>query len=231
MLVAASVCPHPPLLVPEVSVVAPAWLVSLREECEASVRGLADSGADEIVVVGTGDPSESLPTMAGGTLRPYGVDIGAGGDDQVLPLSLTIGAWLLDRAEWRGPRCYVSVAAEQSPTEVAALGTHLPQRNARVAILVMGDGSAKRSIDAPGYLDPRAESFDAAVVTALEQLDVDRLLAIDRALSAELWVAGAPAWQCFAGAAAVAGAARTATVRYDDAPRGVGYFVVDWTFG
>ncbi len=50
-------------------------------------------------------------------------------------------------------------------------------------------------------------------------------------LGRELWVAGRPAWQVLAGAGRAAydaGRVVQATVRYDDAPYGVGYAVVDW---
>ena len=65
------------------------------------------------------------------------------------------------------------------------------------------------------------------MLTGLAAADADALLSMDRRVAEELWVAGLPAWQ------ALAGAVRQdnrplAKVRYDAAPRGVGYFVVDW---
>ena len=54
------------------------------------------------------------------------------------------------------------IAADAAPDECAAAR---PRRLAappdRVALLVMGDGSACRGPKAPGYDDPRAEAFDA----------------------------------------------------------------------
>ena len=38
-----------------------------------------------------------------------------------------------------------------------------------VAAVLLGEGSARRTLKAPGYLDPRAEPFDAAVADALRQ--------------------------------------------------------------
>ncbi len=93
-------------------------------------------------------------------------------------------------------------------------------------MLVLGDGSAKRSLTAPGYLDDRAARFDASVGAALAAADVDSLLDIDVTLADELWVAGRPAWQVLAGAGR---AVRRHTDRlsgslnYDEAPFGVGY--------
>jgi hypothetical protein len=97
----------------------------------------------------------------------------------------------------------------------------------------MGDGSAKRSPTSPGYVDDRAGSYDHGVVSALEKADLDALLALTPELARDLWVAGRPAWQVLAGAtrSAYPAGVRVATrVRYDDAPYGVGYWVVDWTF-
>jgi hypothetical protein len=228
MLVAASVCPHPPLLVPQVSVTEPGWLADLRRECLASVRRMIDVRPEVVAVVGTADATVESQATSGGSLRRYGVDARSGGSDVVLPLALTIGAWLLDEAGWTGPRTYLSLAADATSDECARRGAALGSPDRRIGLLVMGDGSAKRSTTAPGYYDPRAEGFDRAVVGALSSKDVVQLAAIDPDLADELWVAGRPAWQCLAGAASTATGDLLASARYDDAPRGVGYFVVDW---
>lgn len=93
-------------------------------------------------------------------------------------------------------------------------------------LLVVGDGSARRSEKAPGYLDERAAGFDAAVADALRSGEPARLAALDDALGRELLAAGVPAWH--EAAARLAGTYR-AELRYDDAPFGVGYFVAVWT--
>jgi hypothetical protein len=89
----------------------------------------------------------------------------------------------------------------------------------------MGDGSARRSIKAPGYVDDRAGGFDAAVAAALAE-GPEAVAALDGALAGELLAAGWPAWQVLAGAAA--GSAWDTAVSYDDAPYGVGYVVARW---
>jgi aromatic ring-opening dioxygenase LigB subunit len=96
----------------------------------------------------------------------------------------------------------------------------------RVGMLVMGDGSACRSTEGPGYLDPRAEPFDAEVVEALRAGDPAGLLAIDPALAADLQAAGRAAWQVLAGASEEV--LFDAEVAYDAAPYGVGYMVAVW---
>jgi len=228
MLVAASVLPHPPLLIPEVSVGAPGWLAGLRDAVADSVRTMLDTGPDVVVAVGAGETAGEWDEAAGGTMAPYGVDVRAGGAEPALPLSLTIAARLIDDAGWDGPRRYSALVGDGAADGHAAVGRRLADAADRVAMLVMGDGSAKRTTEAPGYLDARAEAFDAAVVAALAAADTASLLAISPEVADDLWVAGLPAWQALAGALDADMSVDT-RLRYDAAPRGVGYFVVDWT--
>jgi hypothetical protein len=82
-------------------------------------------------------------------------------------------------------------------------------------------------------VDERAIDYDDRIVNALDKGDCDTLLDLTPELARELWVAGRPAWQVLAGAgraAKDAGGSLHGEVRYDDAPYGVGYAVVDWTF-
>jgi aromatic ring-opening dioxygenase LigB subunit len=92
-----------------------------------------------------------------------------------------------------------------------------------VALLVMGDGSARRSRRAPGHLDERSEAFDAEVERAVRDGDLGALLAIDAQLARDLMATGRAAWQVLAGA--VDGKAPAATIRYRDDPFGVAYLV------
>ena len=156
-------------------------------------------------------------------MAPWGLDvpIGAPGGSP-LPLSLLIGAWLLHGRD----AAYVSVAADATPRECAALGAELVAEG-RVGLLVMGDGSARRSQKAPGYTDPRAEPFDGGVAEALAKADADALLAIDPALAGDLLAAGRAPWQVLAGAQK-ASDAKVAELLYDEAPYGVAYFVASW---
>lgn len=241
MLVAAAVCPHPPLLVPAVAAGAADELADLRGACLEAVRRLLASGPDRIVVAGAGPESREWDEGAGGNLAAFGVPVSAGGADVVLPLSLTIGAWLLDQVA-RGlrdrtgdlvARGYLSVADDASPEECARIGANLVTGSDRIALLVMGDGSAKRARTSPGYLDDRAIGVDEAMAAALADPDPDALLSLTPQLADDLWIAGRPAWQLLAGAARTAYLEEPtttidATTTYDDAPYGVGYLVVEW---
>ena len=216
MILAAAVCPHPPLLVPELAPGTSDELATLRDACFDAVGALLASGPDRVVVIGAGQLEHDLDERAGGTLGPYGVDVRAGGPTTQLPLSLTIGAWLLDRAGWTGRRTYT---------------TGRPDVAGDVALLVMADGTNGRSEKAPGFLDERAEPFDAAIVSALAAGDPTLLAALDAELGAELGAAGVPALQTLAGLAldrTSRGASVAAHLRFDGAPLGVGYVVADW---
>jgi len=94
-------------------------------------------------------------------------------------------------------------------------------------VVVMGDGTARRSRAAPGYWDERAEGFDAAVLAALAAGDSAALAALDLELAAELLCAGAPVWA--AAGALLSGAPMDAEVRYEEVPFGVQYIVASWS--
>jgi hypothetical protein len=212
VIVAAAVCPHPPVLVPELASGAASELDDVRAAALESVAALVAQHPDRIVVIGTGELSEPVGESAGGTLAGHGVDVRAGGDDLVLPLSLTIGAWLLDQVGWDGPRTYTT-----TPVPI----------DDRVVLLVMAGGSARRSLAAPGYLDERAEAHDAGVGVGHAQGDGDALASLDVGLGDELLAPGDRAFVVLG--QMTKGTDVTATMRWDGAPFGVGYWVADWT--
>ena len=117
-----------------------------------------------------------------------------------LQLSLGLGALLLDQVGYQGPRRLLAVGQDDPAQACAAVGAGLAAARGRGALLVMGDGSARRSPKAPGYLDPRAASFDAEVERAVRSGDLDPLLALDQSLAHDLMATGRPAWQVLAGA-------------------------------
>lgn len=107
------------------------------------------------------------------------------------------------------------------------VGGEIVGRAKRVALLVMGDASACRTLKAPGYLDERAAGFDAEVARALGAADVAALKSLDTELAHELKASGRAPWQVLAGAAE--GAGLGGALFYDDAPYGVGYLVAAWS--
>jgi hypothetical protein len=119
------------------------------------------------------------------------------------------------------------VDEQAPPAECLGVGASLPGLAPRVGLLAMGDGSARRGVAAPGYLDPRAASFDASVERALREGDMAALTGLDPDLARDLLATGRAAWQVLAGAMSAPGTASgpAGRVLYADAPLGVGYFV------
>ncbi|MGW0905350.1 class III extradiol dioxygenase subunit B-like domain-containing protein [Streptomyces sp. NPDC002853] len=237
MLVAAAVCPCPPLLVPEVAAGAAPELDAARAACTDAIGVLAASRADRLVVVGPAGESGRGPHPQGarGSFRGFGVDLyvrlGPSGDDVaegLLPPSLAVAAWLLDRTKWSAaPLEGLGVGEPLEAERCIQVGREIAAGADRVALLVMGDASACRTLKAPGYLDERAAGFDAEVARALGAADIEALKALDEELAYELKVAGRAPWQVLAGAAE--GAGLSGELLYEDAPYGVGYLVSTWS--
>jgi hypothetical protein len=228
VLVAAAVCPHPPLLVPRLAAGAAGELDDLRAACVEALEQVLATEPELLVVVGAAPRTGPYEARARGSLRGYGVDVVVGEGDAaaVLPLSLTVGEWLVLAAGAPVPRLHFGLEPDLPSTRAAALGAGLAERTDRVALLAMGDGSARRSAKGPGYLDDRAEPFDDGVARALAEADVETLLGLDAGLCAELLVGGRVAWQALAGAGAE-GTYRGTLLRHE-APYGVGYLVAGW---
>ncbi|WP_217139681.1 class III extradiol dioxygenase subunit B-like domain-containing protein [Streptomyces sp. AC627_RSS907] len=237
MLVAAAVCPCPPLLVPEVAAGAARELDAARAACTDALGVLAAARPDRLVVVGPADSAgpEVYPQGTRGSFRGFGVDLDVclGADRGVaagrgLPYGLAVGAWLLWRTGWAGTPVEGIGVGEALPAErCAAVGREVAARAGRVALLVLGDASACRTLKAPGYLDERAAPFDAAAGRALGAADVAALAALDAGLARELKASGRAPWQVLAGAAE--GTDLTGALLYEDAPYGVGYVAAAWS--
>ncbi|GAA2008059.1 class III extradiol dioxygenase subunit B-like domain-containing protein [Nocardiopsis rhodophaea] len=225
MLISAAVCPHPPLLVPDVAGGAAAELDPLRAACDRAVAELVAAGADEIVVIGAGERNRVHGADAGGSLAGYGVPMPVGPAPAVLPLSLTVGRWLAERGG-AAPSSYVEVAHDARPEECLVRGAELAASVPRLAVLAVGDGSARRTTTSPGRVDDRAIGFDTSVAAALADADVEALSALDPRLAEDLMAAGRAAWQTLAWAAD--GAGLSGRLLAHEAPYGVGYFVASW---
>ncbi|MFT4286971.1 hypothetical protein [Nocardioides sp.] len=115
--------------------------------------------------------------------------------------------------------------------EYASLIDPVPELRTAVAgaetwadTVLVGNGSAKRTEKAPGYLDPRAEPFDAELRAALVAPSPADLRAVDDGLAKELWAST----ESFGELADLLEGARLVSVDYDDAPYGVQYWVMRW---
>jgi hypothetical protein len=242
VIVSAALCPCTPLLARVLTGQADV-LPDLRAACAAAVAALLATRPDAVAVVGPAEPTASWDPAARLELSAYAPALARrepqgtdnGGRRVALPLSLGIGKLLLDEAGHAGPRTMTAVAESEPPDECARLGHRLARLPAvaagqeqRVALLVMGDGTARRSVSAPGYLDERAEPFDAEVERAVREGDLPALSALDPALAADLMATSRAPLQVLAAALgrSLAPAARPrARVLYCAAPFGVAYLV------
>jgi len=249
VLAAAAVCPHPPLLIPAAMGAAGSAdggsadgglrggteLRELRATCVAAVAALLAARPDLLVVVGGAAASAAHTGPVAGSLRPFGIPWPADSAGPVLPLplSLTVGAWLVEQAGQNGSRGAAprrlqlrAVAADMPPADCLRLGAELASMAPRVALLAMGDASARKATHLPGAADPAAERYDADVAAALATADFAALASLDPALDDELMIAGRAAWQVLAGAAcsvALRGRLHCAVAPYD-----VSYLVASW---
>jgi hypothetical protein len=252
MLIAAAVCPHPPLLIPAALGAAgsepPAVLRAVSEACDAAVHALVAAEPDLIAVVGGGPADHEYEASAAGSLSEFGVPVTVGDGDPVLPLSLTVGRWLLSRAwtgtgpqdhgparrgpqrhgPWQGgPQVLLQAAGQRAPAgDCVKLGVMIAERAPRVALLAMGDASARGARDIEGAPDPQAREYDDDVAEALAAADARWLGRLDPALDDELMVAGRAAWQVLAGAAG--GTRMRGTLLCMANPYGVTYLVASW---
>ncbi|MFF2524928.1 class III extradiol dioxygenase subunit B-like domain-containing protein [Streptomyces liangshanensis] len=241
MLVAAAVCPCPPLLVPAVAAGARSELDATRAACADALGVLAAARPDRLIVVGPAEEAAAGPYPAGttGSFQGFGVDVrvtlgaraGRAPDGPAapeLPASLAVAAWLLEQARWTAAPVTGLAVGERLPTDRCAhAGKEVADGPGRTALLVMGDASACRTLKAPGYLDERAAPFDEGVARALEAADTAALKALDPELAYDLKAAGRAPWQLLAGAAE--GTRLNGALLHNSAPYGVGYLVAVWS--
>ncbi|WP_019633973.1 hypothetical protein [Actinomadura atramentaria] len=221
MLTSAAVCPHPPVLVPELAGSAAPRLDGVRAACRAALDRL---DGDVLLVVGGGERTREHGPEASGTLRPFGLDRVYGpAATPTLPPSLTVGRWLLGR----DPDGYQEIAADADPAECAAVGAKLAASAGRVSLLVLGDASASRWELALGDVAGLAGPFDAAAARALGAADAAALAGIDPAAARAVRAGGRAAWQVLAGAAGAD--PFRGELLAEDAPYDVTYLVAAWT--
>src|SRR5690348_17025323 len=224
MIVGVAFVPQTPLLVPEIARGAATELDDLRAAVISSIRR-ATGSADRIIVVGAGPATRSYAAGSRGTFAGFGVpvEVTLGTDAPApldLPISLTVGAWLVQAA--LGPETGAMGVAIGPSDELTG---YLPD-NAAVALVVVADGSARRSTAAPGYFDEGAAAFDARVATALRS-GQGKMLNLDRELGAALLAVGVPVWTAVASLVEMR-QSWDAELLYDAAPYGVGYFAASW---
>lgn len=235
------------MLVPEVANGAAEELSDVRGASFEAVTRLRLERPDLLIAVAPGRGDGAREVRFGGNFQRFGVDLAVGdgvaGDDSVGDgaagggvrgtscVGLLVGRWLLDggfptaapvREGWE-------VGELTEPGECERIGRAFASRSERVALLIMGDGSARRGVKAPGYLDERAVPFDDEIARALGGADTRALAAIDPAAASELMAAGRAPWQVLAGAVDGSHPSWRGELLSYRAPYGVGYFTAVWT--
>lgn len=122
-------------------------------------------------------------------------------------------------ADEQGARVAEALLEAAGVSRLAALAPR-----ASASYLVIGNGSACRTEQAPGHLDERSLDFDKALGAALTRCDRDALAHLDQGLARELW-ASTGALPVLADLLPEGCAA---AVDYDDDPYGVQYWVIRW---
>jgi hypothetical protein len=229
VITGVAICPPAPLLARELTGLDPV-IPELRQACAAAAGRLVRSEPEVIAVVGSGGRTAVWPADGRLNLAAFGPALGTQGEPTgpPLPLPLGLGARLLDEGGYTGPRLLQSVHSGEPAAACLRLGAGLRNLSDRVGLLVMADGSACRSLRAPGYLDPRAAAFDAAIEEAVRSGDLGPLRAMDQGLARELLAAGRPGWQVLAGAMPSGAPGREILYKAD--PFGV-FYLVAWLAG
>jgi hypothetical protein len=258
VLVAVAVCPHPPLLVPQLAGARldggaddsgaddPAdpteGIVPVRRAALRAVRRISAHRPVVVACVGNAPVTRRYPPSSRGSLRGYGVAVHAGlgpaadgpavdgsGD---LPPSLTIGGWLLARAGDGLVGDGYGVAAACSPPRCAEIGARLAADLAAIdgptALLVLADGSACHGEKSPGYADERAEGFDRTLAGALAGADTATLAGMAPDLAAQLRCEGRAPLGVLAAAVAATGGDWRGELLHSSTPYGVGYHCAVW---
>jgi hypothetical protein len=215
-------------------------LDDLLAAADAALAVGLSSGPERVVVIGGAPATARFGRPGPDAMAGFGAPgaefpvapLGFGGAlppprPPVLPLSLSVGRQLLDRAGWAGPRQFWAVHEAAAPAECVALGKRLTD-GPSVLLLVLGDGSGVGRNAPPGAAVAAAEPFDDAVWAALSTADAAALLRVDPVGAAELKAAGRAAWQVLAGAVEAAGGQWSASALHRECPYGVGYFVAAW---
>jgi hypothetical protein len=226
VILTAVVLPHPPLLLRELTG-AEDVAAGLRNECVDALRSVLSTRPDAVVVVGgaevTGewDPRTPVDVASFGTTAARVAG---------LPLSLGVGARLLAEAGWAGETRLRAVGWEASADELAELADDIAAAPGRLLLVVLGDGSARRSEKAPGHLDERAFAFDDTLARALAEGDAAALEDLDAALASELMVAGRAALAVLGRVCADRPRPEARLVHREDS-FGVTYLVARWHLG
>ena len=201
MIAGAVVLPPTPILLPGVTGRPIREVEDLRVACVAALHALVALVPDRLIVVGAhraGDPDGVPENGAPISIADFRPPATAG--RRCVP-SLAVAATLLHDAGIDVGRVdWVVTDAQASPARCAADGERLIAGADRTALVIMGDGSARRRDGSPGQHDERAIGVDEQIEKAMREGDLDQLLALDPEPAEQLMIGGRATWQVLAGA-------------------------------
>ncbi|AQA05853.1 hypothetical protein BVC93_29730 [Mycobacterium sp. MS1601] len=217
MLVAASIIPSAPLLVPELAGAA-AETADLREAVLSAAAALPQTW----IAVGVGARDEVWGPDAAGTFAGYGVDVevmlGPEATTQAeLPLCALVTGWV--RGQVRPDARARVHAVTTAPGALLRVRADIDSHDEPVGLLVVADGCNTLTPSAPGGHDPDATGVQAALDDALCSADTAALSALPDG------VVGRAAFAVLAG---LMPTPRSVGEFYRGAPFGVGYTVCVW---
>lgn len=189
-------------------------LADLREGARGAVADTAVSAKGaRLVVVAAGDATREWDLDA-----PSGAERFTTGQvpKGALPTGLEIGR-MFAPLRWGKPIGLRSIASDASPDECVALGREIVG-DGPVALVVVADGPATLTEQAPGHLQPDAAAFASSLAQAVASPDTTALADLDPQTCDRLWMRGRPALQVLAGAAA--GRDLRGELIADEAPQG-----------
>lgn len=258
--------PAAPLLHPEVAPDPDARTLAIRQAALEAAATLAE--CDAVVVLGSTGvgtrPDSAAPAGvrrwdddAPDGLARVGLDHGVV-PEGALPLSATIGRWLLDAVGEEQPDSAAALpvlitvgddgvrggedvdatgasdGAEPTATSAAAAAAARAildevDPQGSVGLLVVGDGTATRAEKAPGHVVAGASELDDRIADLLGSADLDGLAALPRSADAAFLLDGRAVWQAAAELVARTGRVTDSRLLAYDAPHHVGYFVATWT--
>lgn len=246
VLISAAICPHPTMLIPDVA--GRSRLGNrLRGACREAVGRLQipvvggghepSPDAPQLVAVVGGDdstrsfdPAGAYPSLFASGIRWSSGWGQAAEDPQPLPLTLSVGYWLMgssrpgDKGMIVSHCAFESIDFDASVEDCAALGRDLAGRAERVAMIVIGEGSTCMTASDRAHHAKEADVYDKAVMRALAQGDDD---ALGRLGENRIATTGRAPWRVLAGAAT--GHEFEGRLHARGGARDRGYFVASWT--
>ncbi len=173
---AAALIPAAPVLIPELTGQVPV-AQEVRAAALASIRIVLDSGIDELVIVGSGEPTGwHSPDRPLRLDRLGGIDMDDGPGEPI-PVPLAIGAALARGAGWHGPVRLLTVEADVPSLDASA----------RSGLLAVGNGSARCTPKAPGSFDDGSAAFNEGLLSMIVDADLAAMSEFDVAAAAHQW--------------------------------------------